>query len=220
MEIGGIAVEICRKRVKNINLYVYPPDGRVRVSAPHRLPEEELRAFLEARLPWIERQRARVRSAPPAPTQQYTDGAAVPVWGGMYTLCVREQTADLEADHAARRLYVPTDSTPAQRERALDKWYRAELDARIPPLMDKWQCALGVQAAEWRLKRMKTRWGSCNVRDRRVWLNVRLAEYPPAALDYVVLHELAHLLVPGHDRRFYAVLDAHCPEWRAAKALL
>ena len=239
--VDGLAVEITRKKVKHLRLTVYPSDGRVRVSAPLRADDEAVRQAVVARLPWIRRHLARGGGPPvPAPCE-YISGEIHDFRGAGHLLNVIEhdgpgrvirRNGD-EADHAYLHPLPMTDSRPPvidlyvrrggsanQRAAVLTAWYRAELKAQIPPLLAKWQPVIGVEAAAWGIKAMRTRWGSCNSQARRIWLNLELAKKPPHLLEYVVVHELVHLLERGHGARFRAHMDRFLPGWQRFRAEL
>ncbi len=216
--LQGHSIELQRKRIKNINLAVYPATGRIRVSVPLRMDEERVRRFLESKLSWIERQLAKVK---PAASISYESGSTHQLEGKSYILnLIPDASSNRIHLHEGRiDLYLKPGRTPEQVPRMLQEWYRVRLKARVQPLMNKWQRVLGVQANSWNIKRMKTKWGSCNTRDKRIWLSLELAKKCDAYLEYVVVHELVHLLERGHNERFYGLLDQYLPDWRQRKSL-
>lgn len=216
--LQGHSIELQRKRIKNINLAVYPATGRIRVSVPLRLDEESVLQFLKSRLSWIERQLAKVKPRVPL---SYESGSTHQLEGRSYILnLIPEAGINRIRLHEERiDLYLKPGASSEQVALMLKEWYRARLRARVQPLMDKWQRVLGVQVSAWNIKQMKTKWGSCNTRDKRIWLSLELAKKADAFLEYVVVHELLHLMERGHNARFYALLDQYLPDWRQRKSL-
>jgi predicted metal-dependent hydrolase len=219
LTIAGIPVEVRRKRIKHLHLYVKPPDGHALVTAPLRMSEAEIERFVQTKAGWLQTHVARVQNRPAPVKPEYADGETITVWGREYTirLCRGGKSAVmLTGDDAV--LTVRKDSTPAQREKLLREWYRGLLIAETALRLPRWEAATGLRAACWQTKDMRTRWGTCNVKTGKLWLNVQLAKKPPECLDYIILHELAHLVERGHNKRFYALMDRFMPEWRQVKA--
>jgi predicted metal-dependent hydrolase len=215
--VSGLPVQIIRKDIKNLHLGVYPPSGRVRVAAPRRVTDAAVRLAVISRLGWIKRQRARFEGQARESAREMVSGESHYFQGRRYRLRVIEREGPSRVALSGRRfieLHVRAGLLPEQRERVLDRWYRQQLRQLIPPLLAKWEAALGVQAAGWGIKRMKTKWGTCNAETQRIWRNLELAKKPVRCLDYIVLHELTHLLERHHNERFLAILDAHLPQWR------
>lgn len=220
LRIAGLSVEVVRKPIKNLHLGVYPPEGRVRVAAPLAVDDDAVRMAVINRLGWIKRQRARFQEQPRQSQRLMVSGESHYFLGQRYRLRV------IPHDGAARvalrgksvlELRVRPDSSGEKREEALQAFYRAELKQRVPELLGKWQPILGVEAAAWGIKRMKTKWGTCNPAARRIWLNLELAKKPLQCLEYILVHELAHLIERSHNERFLAVLDRHLPHWQLAR---
>lgn len=215
--IGGITVEVVRKRIKNLHLGVYPPEGRVRVAAPLRIKDEAIRLAVVGKLGWIKRQRAKFAGQPRQSRREMVNGESHYFMGRRLRLRVHERNAPPSValrGIAALDLYVRPGSDTRQREAVLLSWYREQLRVGIPPLLKLWQPKLGVRAADWGIKKMKTKWGSCNTSAKRIWLNLELAKKPERCLEYIVVHELAHLLHRNHGSEFLGVLDQHLPNWR------
>lgn len=221
MNWRGIEIEFCRKRVRNLNLTVYP-DGRVRLSVPQRLPREEIDRFLAGREEWLHRQIQKFGSRPSRREPNFVTGERFPVWGEPRPLRVetRPGAGGVVERDGCLVMSAPPDAGPQERRRLLTEWYRRQLQSRVPAVLARWEPVVGARAAEWHARDMRTRWGSCNVRARRVWLSVRLAAWPPECLDMVTVHELTHLLVPNHSPQFYENLDRFFPEWRRVKQRL
>ncbi len=221
--VGGVRVQVLRKGIKNLHLGVYPPDGRVRVAAPLLVSNEAVRLAVIGKLGWIKRQKARFAGQPRQSPRRMLGGESHYFLGRRYRLRVKEHEAAprvIRRNGSTLELRVRPGSTTAQREVVMNKWYRAELTKLVPPLLRKWEPLLGVQAAEWHIKRMKTRWGTCNAEARRIWLNLELAKKPTQCLEYIAVHELTHLLEATHNERFVALMDKHLPDWRTRRAAL
>ena len=221
MTVAGIPLEVTRKSVKYLRIKIRPPEGRVQVSAPLSMNDAAIRDALLLKVNWIQKHRLRMASQSKVPQlDEYLSGEGIPFKGRKLCLKVIEQRGTPEAvlqPSGELHLRVKIGSDAASRKKVLETWYRKELKAFIPPVMDKWQWILGVEAKEWRIKRMKTRWGSCNVREKRVWINLELVKYPPHLLEFIVAHELTHLLEPSHNSRFKSLMDLHFPDWRQCR---
>jgi len=223
IDVRGIPVEIVRKNIKNLNLRVYPPDGLVRVSMPYFLDDDIAQMAVTARWDWIRRQQARVRQQSRHPEHQMITGENHYVQGKACRLNVIEQTGHAVVtlgEDATLELQVPVGTSSHQRAAVLDAWYRQRLREQLPALVKRWEPTLGVKVAEFRIKKMKTRWGTCNVAARRVWLNLELAKRPSACLEYVLVHEMVHLLEQSHNQRFWRLMDRFMPQWRLHRAEL
>lgn len=222
LNIEGVNLQLTRKRVKYLRLVVSPPDGRVRVSVPVHLPDQHVRAFLRARLDWIREKQARFAAyeAPAAP--EYVTGERHFFLGQPHRLTVIERPGPQQVVREALELTmsVRPGTGIEKRRRLLDDCYRAALRDRVPALLEKWQPVIGQSAAQWGIRKMRTRWGSCNIVRRRIWLSLELAKRPHDAIEYVLVHELVHLLEAGHNTRFRAYMDQYLPDWRLRKQLL
>ena len=217
IEIRGIEVEIVRKDIKHLHLGVYPPEGRVRVAAPLRLDDEAVRLAIISRLAWIRRKRAEFEGQDRQSRREFVTGESHYFEGRRYRLDVIESTGRTGIrlrDNAWMEMRVRPSTGRDAREAMLYSWYRAQLRERIPGMVAKWEPRIGVNVADWRIRRMKTRWGTCNPEARRIWLNSELAKSSGACLEYVVVHEMTHLLERGHSERFRGILDRVMPGWR------
>jgi predicted metal-dependent hydrolase len=218
--VGGLTVEVVRKNIKNLHLGVYPPNGRVRVAAPLVVSDEAVRLAVIGKLGWIKRQQAKFEAQPRQSQREMVNGESHYFLGQRYRLRVLAYTGPPRIRCSGADfldLFVRPETTVEQRQRVLEDWYREQLRGRIPALLEQWQPVLGVAAAEWGIRKMKTRWGSCNIRARRVWFNLELAKKPARCLEYVVVHELVHLLERNHNARFKALMEQHLPTWRACR---
>lgn len=219
IDLGDIRVEIQRKNNKHAHLYVYPPEGRVHISAPMHMGVDALRAFAISQLSWIKAQQRQMRSQPREPEREYLNRESHQVWGRRYLLQIIEEDATpaVELKHSTLVLQVRPGSDEARREKLLESWYREQLRAKLPGLLSKWQPLMGVSARRILVQRMKTRWGGCNPTTGNVRLNTELAKKPPECLEYILVHELAHLIEPTHNARFLALMDRFMPHWRQIK---
>lgn len=216
LTVAGIGVDVIYKDIKNLHIGVYPPVGRVRVAAPLRLDDEQVRLALVQRLPWIKRQRERLHDAERQSQREMLPGESHYLWGSRYRLKVTARAGrarvELEGDRLV--LNVPED-TPAERRRELlDRWYRERIREVVPDLIAKREPRMAVTVSRWSIRRMKTKWGSCNRETGHVWFNVELAKKHPESLEYIVVHEMTHLLERGHGERFTKLMDGFMPDWR------
>lgn len=218
--VDDITVEVVRKNIRGLRLRVYPPHGRVRVAAPLVASAEAVRQAVVGKLDWIKRHRARFAAQSFQARCGMTDGELHPYLGQQYRLLVQERPGPAKVELCGLdtiELCVRPGTGTARRKELLDQWYRARLAELVPPLLEQWQPVVGVRAAHWGIKKMKTKWGSCNIRARRIWLNLELARCSPRCLEFVLVHELAHLLERLHNKRFYALMDSFLPHWRACR---
>lgn len=221
--VSGLIVEVVRKPIKNLHLGVYPPLGRVRVAAPLTVDDEAVRLAVVGKLGWIKRQRAKFQAQPRQSERLMVSGESHYFLGRRYRLRVHETTGVPRMalrGKATMDLFVRTDTTVERREQVLQDFYRAELKRLVPELLEKWQPKLGVEARAWGIKRMKTKWGTCNIEARRIWLNLELAKKPVQCLEYIMVHELAHLHERHHNDRFISLLDQHLPQWHMLREQL
>ena len=217
LEIGNICVEVVKKDIKNLHLAVYPPLGRVRLAAPEGVNDETLRLFTISKLPWIRRQQRRFASQEREPERQYIDRESHYFLGRRYLLRIvdTEKAARVEIKNKTYiDLYVKPGSSKVQRQHLLNEWYRNELKKLVPEILAQWERRLGVQVEEWGVKLMKTKWGTCNIEKKRILVNLELAKKPVHCLEYIIEHELVHLLERLHNERFLAYMDKYMPRWK------
>ena len=223
IRVGALSVEVVRKNIKNLHLGVYPPHGRVRVAAPLVVDDEAVRLAVIDKLGWIKRQKAKFAEQPRQTQREMVNGESHYFLGQRYRLRVHEHEAPARVavrGIASLDLFVRPGASAEQREAVLLHWYREQLKALIPPLLETWQPILGVQARAWSIKKMKTKWGSCNPTAKRLWFNLELAKKPAMCLEYLVVHELVHLLERNHTERFTALMDGFLPNWSVCRATL
>lgn len=220
LTVAGISVDVVRKDIKNLHIGVYPPGGRVRVAAPAALGDEQIRLAVIQRLPWIKRQRKQLREATRQSERGMVSGETHHVWGVGHRLVVIERPGKSQIEVRSGRhlaLLVPERTDVETRRQVLDDWYRSQLRARIPDLIGRWEPRIGKPVAHWQIKRMKTKWGSCNPDAARLWFNVELAKKHPRCLEYIVVHEMVHLLERAHGDRFTKLMDDLLPDWRTRR---
>ena len=222
LEIDGLQIEVLRKSVKNFNLRVYPPEGRVKISVPRMTSERALRQILTNKVDWIRQKQGAYQRYLDVNTQREDLNNSVYLFGKKLALIVNECVGQPCIQQTATELHVNLKSAASSLilNKTLDHWYRQQLKNSIPALFEKWEPLIGVSINEWRIKKMKTRWGSCNIVAKRIWLNLELAKKPRACLEYVLVHELTHLHERYHNARFKALLDSYLPNWRDTEGLL
>jgi len=215
-----MTVEVVRKAIKNFHLAVYPPHGRVRVAVPLAIDDDAVRLAVVTRLGWIKRQQAKFQEQARQSQREAVSGETHYFLGQRYRLRLHEAPGAARVTLRGKTvmdLHARPGTTPEEREQIIHRWYREQLKSLIPPLIEKWEKKLKVQVAAWGIKKMKTRWGSCNTDAHRVWFNLELAKKPERCLEYLVVHELVHLLERAHNDRFRTLLDRHLPQWRSIR---
>nr|WP_281249141.1 SprT family zinc-dependent metalloprotease [Wohlfahrtiimonas larvae] len=209
------------KAIKNLYIRV-KKDGKAYVSVPKKLSQKQVEITLLNHLPWVKAQLTKLSSLQIQPELEYQSGETHSLWGKSYTLQLETNHKKVEAlirdDHVV--VQSNGDLTLEQKIKLLDNLYRTEIQKIMPELITEWEAKIQVQSSEWRLKKMKTRWGTCNTRAKRIWLNTELAKYPLECLEYVLVHELVHLLERSHNHRFKALMTKFMPDWPARKKLL
>ena len=219
LSVAGIDVDVVYKDIKNLHIGVYPPLGRVRVAAPLRLDDDQVRLALVQRLQWIKRQRDQLQRATRQSAREMVSGESHYVWGGRFRMKVVERPgrAHVELDGDRLLLYVPPGTSTDSRRALLDGWYREQLRRAIPGVIETWAPTMGVDLRRWSVRRMRTKWGSCNRESGHIWFNLELAKKHPESLEYIAVHELTHLLERGHGERFTRLMTGFMPDWRARR---
>lgn len=220
IDVSGIPIEIHRKGIKNLHVGVYPPNGKVRVAVPPHLDDEAVRLAIVSRLRWIQRQRKSFAEQARQSRREMVTGESHYYRGQRYRLDIVERAGKSGmrlANNRTMELRVPPGTDVAARLRVLERWYRKELRSLIPELLAVWEPIVGEEVNEWRIKRMKTRWGSCNIQAKRILLNLDLIQKPPVCLEYVLVHEMVHLLERHHSDRFRELMDRFMPDWRVRR---
>lgn len=216
IKLGDIVVDVVQKDIKNVHLSVYPPTGRVRISAPFHMSLDTIRSFAISKLGWIRHQQEKLQDQVRETPREYLDRESHYVWGKRYLLEVveREAAPRVEVKHSALVLHVRPGTDGAKMQAIVDRWYRDQIRHVMPSLIEKWETMMGVEVANLFVQKMKTRWGSCNTKAGNIRLNSELAKKPQTCLEYVVLHEMVHLLEPIHGQKFIALMDRFMPLWR------
>ncbi|MBS63170.1 SprT family zinc-dependent metalloprotease [Salinisphaera sp.] len=222
IELGELSIQVTRKAVRNVHLSVHPPDGRVTLTAPSNTRLDVARAYAISKLEWIRAQQSQLREQPRETPRQFVRRESHYVWGRRYLLDVEERDAapGVHLDHRRITINVRPGSSTAKRAEVMHAWHKRLLHKAVPPLIEQWQPKLGVTVSRYYLQRMKTKWGSCNERASNIRLNTELVKKPKDLLEYVIVHEMAHLLEPTHNSRFIELLDIHYPCWREARSEL
>lgn len=222
IQLGDISIHVTRKAIKNVHLSVHPPSGRVTLVAPTGTRLEVARAFAISKLGWIRKQQAQLKSQEREVPRRFVTRESHYLWGRQHLLSVVEQDTKpfVSVDHKRIMLSVRPGSDQAKRAEVLHEWHKSLLHEVVPQLISKWEPRLKVRVAGYFLQRMKTKWGSCNAAAGHIRLNTELVKKPKDLLEYVVVHEMVHLLEPTHSERFLEVLHKHYPSWREARAEL
>jgi hypothetical protein len=222
IKLGDTAADVVLKDIKNVHLSVYPPTGLVRISAPEGMSIEAIRLFAISKLDWIKQQQKKQREQARESPREYLDRESHYVWGRRYLLKVVELDAPASIDlaHGTLVLRVRPGSDAATRREVVSGWYREVLKTTVPPLIAAWEPRLGVLVPRFFVQQMKTKWGSCNSTARTIRLNTELAKKPIDCLEYIVLHEMVHLLEPTHNARFAVLMSQLMPDWQLRKQTL
>ena len=222
LQLGEIAVDVVLKDIKNIHLSVHPPLGKVRIAAPLRMDLDTIRVFAITKLAWIKNQQKKLREQERETPREYLDRESHYVWGKRYLLKLVEKEAapTVELKHTKMILQLRPAASHEKKQEVLDAWYRDQLKTALPPLLTKWEKIVGATAGNVFVQKMKTKWGSCSPVAGNIRLNTDLAKKPLQCLEYIVAHELTHLLERHHNDRFTALMDAHMPQWRQYREML
>jgi predicted metal-dependent hydrolase len=220
ISLGNISIDVIRKNIKNIHLAVYPPTGRVRLAAPMKVNDDAIRLFAISKLGWIKRQQRKFQGQERLSPREYKNRESHYVRGQRYLLNVIEEDVPPRVILRSKTyidLYVRPKTPTAKRHEIMNEWYRAELKKQLPDLIKRWSQRLNIKINQCLIKHMKTKWGSCNIEKRRVWINLELAKKPIHCLEYILVHEMTHLLERHHNTRFSAYMDKYLPQWRSYK---
>jgi predicted metal-dependent hydrolase len=222
IELNGIAIEIIKKPIKNMSLRIYPPDGVVKVSAPLHYKEQVIREFLQQKSSWITKQRNRIKAHLIENDSILGSGSTLFFKGERYLLIVKEHHGPSHIHCHEGYIYCYLSPNPSQEQinSILDRWYKNEMASILPSLIKEWEAIIGVSVTQWGIKKMRTRWGSCNTKVQRICLNLNLIKKPISCLEYVLVHELVHLVEASHNQRFYKLMDRFMPSWRDYDSLL
>ncbi|MBW4621759.1 MAG: M48 family metallopeptidase [Cyanosarcina radialis HA8281-LM2] len=218
--IGEQQIDVVRKNIKNLHLAVYPPDGRVRIATPLNIDDEAVRLFAISKLGWIKKHQANFISQERQSKREFVSGESHYFQGRRYLLNViysQENPRVNVRNNTCIDLYIKEGSSESKRKSLMMSWYREQLKLEIPLLIAKWEVIMNVRVKEWGIKQMKTKWGTCNTQAQRIWLNLELAKKSPQCLEYIVVHEMVHLLERNHGDRFVALMNKFLPNWRFYK---
>lgn len=216
MKVSGVEIEVVKKNIKNMHLSVLPPMGKVRISAPLKASDEVINLFAITKIAWIKKQIEKFENQPRQTKREYVSGESHYLWGRKYRLEIKYTKTANKVEIKANKLIltVRENSTKSQRENVLNEWYRAKLKAKLPVLVEKWENIIGVKVNAVGVKNMLTRWGTCNSKEKRIWVNLQLAKKPVNCLEYIIVHELVHLLEKKHTSLFVDFMDKFLPNWR------
>ncbi|MDM8521905.1 SprT family zinc-dependent metalloprotease [Desulfococcaceae bacterium HSG8] len=219
IELGNIVIDVEQKDIKNIHLSVYPPLGKVKISAPKRMDLDTIRVFAISKLGWIKKQQEIFKNQDRETPREYLTRESHYFKGKRYLLRIVEQEASPKVilKHSEIELYIRPNTTIEKRKQILDEWYRAELKKIVPKMIEQWEQKIGINSDAFGIKKMRTKWGSCNTEAKRIWLNLELAKKPTECLEYIIVHELVHLLERRHNNRFISFMDKFMPKWRFYK---
>jgi predicted metal-dependent hydrolase len=222
IQIGDLSIRLSKKDIKNVHLSVYPPNGRVTLTAPSATRLHVARAYAISKLAWIREQQKKLRNQARETPREFVERESHYLWGRRHLMTVvyRESKPALSLDHRRIMLTMRPGSDRAKRQQVVNEWHKSLLHGVVPRLIQKWEPKLKVKVSDYFLQRMKTKWGSCNHRAKHIRLNTELVKKPKDLLEYVVVHEMIHLLEPTHNSRFVDLLDVHYPSWREARAEL
>lgn len=218
--VGNISIDVVRKDIKNLHLGVYPPNGRVRIASPLKVDDEAVRLFAISKMTWIKKQKLKFEAQDRQSQRRFVSGESHYYKGKRYRLNVIYQNAAPKVQVRNKTyidLYVRIGSTNKQREKVLTEWYRKQLKNQVPALISKWQKKIGVEVNDWGIKKMKTKWGTCTIESRRIWLNLELAKKSEHCLEYIIVHEIVHLIERNHSDRFVGYMDKFMPQWHLYK---
>jgi len=221
MIVAGIDVRIDRKDIKNMHLYVKPPNGEVSVSVPLKMGDDSIDRFVRTKTSWIKKQQEKYAGQLRQTERRYISGETLYLWGKQYFLQVDYANKNLlELSSNTAILTVRRESTAKQRESFVREWYRKQLKEEIARLLPQWETATGLKCDSWQTKYMTSRWGTCNPETKKIWFNLQLAKKPTECLEYIILHELVHLRVKNHNTDFTSLMDKYMPLWRENKKKL
>ena len=223
IEINGIEIQIIRKKIKNLHLSVYPPDGRVRAAVPEHFTDDNVRLAFISRLSWVKKKQSEFKNQQRQSERMMVSGESHYFFGKRYRLEIIERHGKHEVlikNYSSLQVFITPNTTARNRQVLLNEWYRTQLKKRIGKLISKWEVIIGAHVNEFSIKRMKTKWGSCNIEKRRIWINLELAKKSPQCLEYIVVHEMVHLLERHHNEKFKKYMNKFLPQWQICRDVL
>lgn len=221
--VNNLIIDVVRKNIKNIHLAVYPPTGRIRIAAPLQVNDETIRLFAVSKLSWIKRNQRKLEQQERIPIREYKQRESHYFQGRRYLLNIIEEEAKPKIILKSKKnidLYIKPNTPTEKRHKILTEWYRAELKKRIPDIISKWENILKVKVNSWQVKRMKTKWGACNIEQKKIWINLELAKKPEHCLEFIIVHEMVHFFERHHNERFTYYMDMFLSDWKQLKAEL
>lgn len=216
IELGNISIDVEQKDIKNIHLSVYPPNGKVKIAAPIRMDLDTIRVFAISKLQWIKKQQQILRNQPRETPREYLSGETHFYQGKSYLLKLIEgnNPPKVILTHSKIELYIRPGATVEKRSAIMNEWYRTQMKEIVPKLIEKWEKKIGLRSNDFGIKKMRTKWGTCNIEAKRIWLNLELAKKPLHCLEYIIVHELVHLLERTHNQTFINHMNQYMPKWR------
>lgn len=218
--VRNIKIDVIKKDIKNIHLAVYPPTGRVRIATPLETDEEQIRLFAVSKINWIKKYRKKFAEQKRETKREYVSGESHYFEGRRYLLNVIYHNEKPKVEIRTKThidLYVREGSNLKKREKVLNEWFRERLKENIAPLIKKWTKKIGVELNDWQVKKMRTKWGTCNIEDKRIWLNLELAKKPIHCLEYIIVHELVHFIERHHNDCYISLMDKYLPNWKLCR---
>jgi predicted metal-dependent hydrolase len=223
IEISDFTIDVVRKNIKNMHLAVYPPTGRIRIAAPLNIDDDAVKLFAISKLAWIKRNQRNFKQQDRQSARSYIQRESHYFQGRRYLLRVTEHDAPPFVEIKSKTyidLYIRPETTIAKRNEIMNEWYRTELKKQIPEIIKTWETKLDLEIDDWQVKLMKTKWGSCNIEKRKIWLNLELAKKPIYCLEYIIVHEMLHLLERHHNDIFLNYMNTYLPKWKQIKSEL
>ena len=217
---SNLSIDVVRKEIKNIHLAVYPPTGRVRIAAPLNVNDEVVKLFAISKIAWIRKHQRNFVAQDRQSPREFKQRESHYFQGKRFLLRITEHAAPTRVEIKTKTyidLYIRANSTIEKKQIAINEWYRVELKKLIPEIIKKWEQKIGVQVSEWQVKQMKTKWGTCNIEEKRIWINLELAKKPIHCLEYIIVHEMIHLIERHHNERFLALMVKYMPQWKFFK---
>ena len=213
--VGDIDIQVERKHIKNMYMRVIPPDGKVKISAPLLFSDEQIKIFAVSKISWIKKRRAIMEEKAHRTERYYVTGETFLLLGKQYPLCVQHGSINKAFFCEQEIILQVRNNTPrARKAKIMEDWYRDIMKKIVPSMLGTWEKRIGVKTTDWKIQAMRTKWGTCNITERRIVLNLKLAERSPECLEYVIIHELLHLLEKSHNTKFKEYMDTYCPNWR------
>lgn len=217
ISVANLTIDIVRKDIKNMHLAVYPPNGRIRLSAPEKTDSEMMRLFVISKIGWIKKHIKNFNAQPRETPREFISGESHYLLGKRYLLNVVEHNGFNKVEIKGTKtinLFIKPNTSKEDKGRIMREWHRNQLKNQIPELITKWENLIGVKTNDWGVKQMRTKWGTCNIDEKRIWINLELSKKPIICLEYIIVHELIHLLERNHNDKFTSYMNQFLPKWR------